>query len=331
MQTVSIDRDQSGAVVAFGSHVDVRKRGLVPVGSDLQACGVIHQMTVRAAVDISARELRNLETAIVTPAFESSDLTRGESCRDIAGEQATLAALPLDANTGRSIGRAMGGVHGCSHILALTQLLAAAVKQAIESESELAQAWSCGAARRLFHRSLILDGVQRPDGGVDLAAQAADLHFAALTGTRNPMEMFAAQRELRLSTTVDMERVVLSQIEVAERCRTPADLEPSWERRDARVSALCGSPFLGGFARAIFQHFPEQGVSVRDALLVDTLLALAPTFIQVCACFSEDWPARCAATDTLVGVGGIPDSCYMWRREGALHARKKKSDPIGTL
>ena len=40
---------------------------------------------------------------------------------------------------------------------------------------------------------------------------------------------------------------------------------------------------------------------------IEILLALAPTFIQVCACFSESWPGKAMATDTLIGVGGIPD------------------------
>ncbi|HSQ00623.1 MAG TPA: hypothetical protein VL049_25650 [Candidatus Dormibacteraeota bacterium] len=58
---------------------------------------------------------------------------------------------------------------------------------------------------------------------------------------------------------------------------------------------------------------------------------LAPTFIQVCGAMSEVWPARAAAADSVIGTGGLPDSCYMGRRGGTLDRRRGPDDPAPTL
>ena len=58
---------------------------------------------------------------------------------------------------------------------------------------------------------------------------------------------------------------------------------------------------------------------------------LAPTFIQVCGTMSDGWLARAAAADSILGMGGLPDSCYMWRRDGALDRLRCPNDPLPTL
>lgn len=325
LQTVGAHLGAGGEISVDGRHLDVRKRGFVPVGSDLQASGVIHQMSVRAGLDLDSRVLTDVVSEMAVPAFEPSALTGGESCRDVAGPRPGLRHLPLDAATAAAVSDAMGGVRGCSHVLALTQLVASAIGGALASSAE----WRAGPPRRLFQRTLVIDGAQPDEGSIELAVQLSDIFFTTAAGVVNPMDRFAHQHEVRVLARVELGTVVLSALEVAERTRDRTEIAgAAWRRRDDAVSDLLTVPFLGGFAKRVLALLGEHGA---DRPLADALLALAPTFIQVCGCFSEDWPGRCLGVDTLVGVGGVPDACYMWRRSGALHARKRPTDPIGKV
>ena len=327
LQTIAVRREAAGRVLLLGEHLDVRKRGFVPVGSGLQPSGIIHQMAIRGEIDPGEKRLCGLESSIVTPAFEASDLTFGESCRDVTGVHDELGVLALDGDAGRLVAGSMGRAKGCSHLLALTQLAVSALRTVL-SQGDVIEDWGEGPARTLFHRSLSLDGAQRRDGVVEIGGQLSDLYFAPVSGVRNPMDYFSRQEELRLRVQVDLETVSLSEIEVAERQRDSANLGREWQLRSPDVAALQGRPFLGGFTKDVLEHFADPST---EPFLVDALLALPPVFIQICACFSETWPRLCAERDTLVGIGGMPDSCYMWRRGGGLHRRKRPTDPMGTL
>ncbi len=329
LQTVVLRRGDGGGIVADAEHLDLRKRGFVPVGADLQPSGVIHQMSLHCSVDLERRALGDVRSEMAVPAFDATELTRGESCRDVSGGHAELDGLALGDGAASSIGGAMGRARGCSHLLALTHLTTAALGHAIDRGAELGAEWSSGAARRLFHRALVIDGAQPAGDEIEMGVQLNDVFFAPAPAVSNPMDRFLAHNELRLLARIDLERVVVTELAVAERARGRDDLaSEAWIRRDDDVRDLVGAPFLGGFAAKVLETSARSGCS---APLVDCLLALAPAFIQVCACFSEDWPQRCMARDTTVGIGGMPDSCYMWRRDGALHGRKKKTDPLGTL
>jgi hypothetical protein len=41
--------------------------------------------------------------------------------------------------------------------------------------------------------------------------------------------------------------------------------------------------------------------------------------------------ARASGRRSIIGMGGLPDSCYMWRQGGALDARRGPDDPMPTL
>ena len=56
-------------------------------------------------------------------------------------------------------------------------------------------------------------------------------------------------------------------------------------------------------------------------MLLEVLLQLAPAHIQVMASMADQWIASVNAglTDTVTKpIGGMTDSCYMWRADGAL-------------
>ena len=61
--------------------------------------------------------------------------------------------------------------------------------------------------------------------------------------------------------------------------------------------------------------------------MLDALLQLTPALQQCVAGLEGAWQeaARRASADPAagVGVGSFPDSCYMWRRGGALDALRR--------
>jgi hypothetical protein len=70
------------------------------------------------------------------------------------------------------------------------------------------------------------------------------------------------------------------------------------------------------------------GADPADAPLRDALLHLSPTIVQCIPSIAERWRAALGAGGTdvsrapsMMGHGGMTDSCYMWRREGFLAKR----------
>jgi hypothetical protein len=55
--------------------------------------------------------------------------------------------------------------------------------------------------------------------------------------------------------------------------------------------------------------------------LLDALLMVAPTLVQCLAAMADTLPLAARASGALSGIGGLPDSCWMWRRDGALARR----------
>src|SRR5262245_17331200 len=89
---------------ARGYILDLRKRGVVPVASDLQGPGVIHHMLLDAVVDPSTRSLEEISTRQPNVAFEPSAVTAGESCRDPAARIEALRGGILDDGDARRLG-----------------------------------------------------------------------------------------------------------------------------------------------------------------------------------------------------------------------------------
>ena len=50
------------------------------------------------------------------------------------------------------------------------------------------------------------------------------------------------------------------------------------------------------------------------------MLMLSPALIQCRASFPDKWLNVAVTTPAHPGLIGMPDSCYMWRRGGALEA-----------
>lgn len=318
-----------GGLAALASLIDMRKSGVVPVGGDLGTPGLVHHMWLEALIDPSGPRLVSLAARQPNVAFEPSAFTDGESCRDPVERLAELEGARLDGDFARQLSAAQGGPRGCSHILTVAQVLVAAVTWALGAGGVAIADGRRRAGERVFRRDILVDGSRRPDGDLELIAQLTDLGFAPAPAIARPMERFAALHEVRVRAPIEVSTMCFGEVDASERRRDLGSLaDVEWIDRTPRMAGLRGLTVFRGVSAALMERL---GGESADRPLLDAALMLAPTFIQVCGAMSEAWPARAAAADSLIGMGGLPDSCYMWRRGGALDRRRGPDDPVPTL
>jgi DUF2889 family protein len=318
--TVSLSQSARDRITADGVILDLRKRGLVPMAADLQTSGIVHDMRVRA--EIAPGPPRVLAIAAHQPhvAFEPTPATGGESCRDPRARLEALAGAPLDSASARRLGAALGGPLGCSHVLTLAQLVLATAQTALALERERYAAAGRPLGQRLYHRSLSVDGIMGRDG-LHLALQLADIHFAPVAADAgfDPLARLGARLEIRAHAEIDLDAMVLRSLRAAERTTHREAFFAPWRDRSDRLAGLAGRSALAGMAASLFERL---GSDASDRPLLDALLNLAPTLIQCVPALMERWQSHPgAARPGMMAGGGMTDSCYMWRRGGALHQR----------
>ena len=326
--SVTLAQRADGRLAAHATLIDLRKRGLVPVGGDLGTPGIVHHMELDALVDTRLRRIESLSARQPKVAFEPSPLTGGESCRDPIVRLLELEGAGLDAEVNRRLSAALGGPRGCSHILTLAQVRTAATTWALAS-GDIAfddPRWRPG--ERLFRRDILVDGSRRADGDLDLVAQLTDLTFAPAPAVARPMDRFAVVDEVRVWAPVALDGLSLGEVGAATRRRRRDDLErDEWSDCSPRLAGLRGVSLFRGVSAALMAQLPDRA----DRPLLDALLMVAPTFIQVCGAISDAWPARAAAADSILGMGGMPDTCFMWRKGGAVDRLRGPNDPVPTF
>ena len=312
---VTVSHRGDGLLEASGYVLDLRQRGFVPAGSDLQGMGIIHHMELRTVVDAATATVVSVDSAQPTVAFEATPATLGESCRDPVGRLAALAGTRLDDGFAAALRATFGGVLGCSHLLALMQLAGATVVWVLRRDTE---AFPDGAQRRragerIFRRDLVFDGHDRGDTQLAVGIQLSDLHFAPGPAVMAPMERFASQYELRLQLGLEGWPAVVADIRGAQRRRGRASFATAqWDDCADTLARIRGLNLGKGAAGELMRNLGDLPPA-RDALLM-----LGPTLIQCRASFPDKWLAMVAATPGHPGLIGLADSCYMWRRGGAL-------------
>ena len=254
---------------------------------------------------------------------------RGERAPPAARAAATwsdrvdgLAGTALDDGYARRLGVEIGGPRGCSHVLTLAQLLGPT------------SAWALDEDRRLNG-----DAPRRAGRGAHLPPRR---HRRRLRAGRRPLLDAADERPpLRPERAAERPRATASQH--SSRCasraaphhgrderrldrdrRAPAQRAPARHRDLARPS---GSQRAAGRCLAAQRHqraacCASSATPATIGPLLDALLMLAPATIQCMASFIDTWTQvpwmRAGGNET----GGYPDSCYMWRRDGALGAKR---------
>jgi hypothetical protein len=306
-----------GRLDVRGTVIDLRKRGFVPVAGDLQGAGLIHDMRLAGTIDPGSLTLETLAAEQRAVAFEPSAVTAGESCRDPIDRIAALAGTRLDDGWARRLADAIGGPRGCSHLLTLGHLLGSTAAWALARERALHGARPARpAGQRVFQRAVVIDGHESAAARVQLTAQTSDLHFALAGAVARPMDRFAEQLEVRLASEVEFPALTVGHLQAAERRRGAADLErAAWRPRSDAIAWLAGRRLGAGISAELLARL---GGAPDDRPLLDTLLMLAPALVQCAAAMSEAWPLAFRADPSVVALGGLTDSCYMWRRDGAL-------------
>lgn len=316
--SVALVQRSDGKLDVRAAIIDLRKRGVVPVGGDIQGPGLIHHMQLAGIVDPVTATLEAIVAEQPAVAFEASATSAGESCRDPIDAVRVLAGARLDDSFRRGISAAIGGPRGCSHVATLGHLLGSTSAWALEREQALhGRAASRPAGQRIFRRDLIIDGHEPAAGRILLALQLTDLHFAPALPLARPIERFAGELEFRVLAEVELAGLRLARITGAERRRGRADLaEASWRDRDDLLQGLVGMGLGPGVTGELLARLGEA--DARDRPLRDALLMLAPTLVQCAATLAEGWMVAAQRSSSIVGMGALPDSCYMWRRGGAL-------------
>src|SRR5262245_59866793 len=321
--SITFAQRADGRLDVHGELLDLRKRGFVPVGGDLQPSGIIHHMLLDGIVDPQAAVLDSVRAAQPSVAFEPTAVTGGESCRDPIAAVEALAGASLDSTFPRRVGDAIGGPRGCNHILTLAHLLGSTAAWALERDHALhGTAVARAPGQRVYRRDLIVGGHEAPDNVLVLGMQSTDLHLRPAPAVGSPMQRFAGAHEVRALATVDLRTFTISSVEAAERRRDRETLrDATWQMRDDVATALVGERLGAGITRIVLDRFAAPA----DRPLQDGLLMLAPTLVQCMAALSEARAMGNAAKPTVIGMGGLVDSCYMWRADGAL-ARRRAAD-----
>jgi hypothetical protein len=304
-----------------GVILDLRKCGFVPTGGELQTAGFIHHMQLTLELDETARIVR-LATAQPVVAFEATPQTGGDSCRDPAPRLQALVGERVDAGFVRRLGAVFGGALGCSHLLTLAQWMAAG------APGLLAAPGGHAPGERAGKRVLFLDGSERPEGGIEVAIQQSEFVMRPQAEIRFPLERLARQHEVRVLARLDAGLGRIDAIDAAERERGADTLATAaWRSRADAVAPLADGPALRGLAARVLA-LEDAGTPLRDALL-----NLAPGVIQCFAALAHRIVGRLpgglgagGALPRELSVGGFPDSCFMWRRDGALGRTRAKAE-----
>ena len=326
MLEIELRQGPPGRLDIRAGILDLRKQGFIPAGSDLQTSGVIHDMEIRASIDSTSRVIEKFEPHQDVVAFEASAATSGESCRDVAGALRGLVGQTLDEGFARALSEMFGGPRGCSHLLTAAQFIGSSIPHALAWEAELV---GTGEGKRqigerLFKRSLFLDGLEIDIGRtLDIAVQSNDIHTLPAEQVMNPTDRFLRQHEVQLLTRIDLESMGFSSLWGQERQRESGHLvADGWLDRTPELVALEGKPALRGLAAEVLALF---GGSFPASPLRDALLFIAPGLIQCLAANAQRLLESAAGSDPEAPmpsqVGGMPDSCYLWRSDGPGHGQ----------
>jgi hypothetical protein len=274
-------------------------------------------MRLAAVVDPADATLVSIEAAQPRVAFEATPVTNNESCRDPVGRFAALAGSRLDAGFARRVATEVGGPRGCSHLLTLAHLLGSTAAWALDRDRVLhGPSPLRRPGERVLQRDLVVDGHEPAPGHVQLAAQLTEVHLAPAPAVAAPMARFAAEVEVRVLLELELPGLAVTRIHAAERRRDATTLATApWRQRTDDVAWLGGTSLGAGISARLLEH---HAADEEDRPLLDVLLMLAPAMIQCAAALSEDWVLAARKNPSLVGIGGLPDSCWMWRRDGAL-------------
>jgi hypothetical protein len=151
---------------------------------------------------------------------------------------------------------------------------------------------------------------------VTVALRQSDLDWNDRGPEALAPERFALHHELTARVDVALWPGSLVAIQGGERRRSPdVFADAPWESRDALLAPLAGTPLARGAAGEITRRL---GTDADATPWRDALVMLPPALVQCRAAHPDAWHDKVRATPRHPGLTALPDSCYMWRRGGAL-------------
>jgi hypothetical protein len=311
-------------VEAHGYLLDLRTRGFLPVGGSMQGMGIIHHMELVWVIDPLSGVVEAIVPGQPTVAFEASAETEGESCRDPAGRLAAVVGTVLGKPLTSAMREQAGGAIGCSHLVTLAFFMDGALRAGLARDRARhpGRFASAGGGEALFRRDLVFDAHAHADGRIVEVMRQNDLDWNdAPVGALAP-ERFARHHELEATLEVDLWPGSLLAIGGRERERTAEQfVDAVWSDRTDALGALRGLGLARGAAGEIAARLGDATAMTpwRDALLM-----LAPALVQCRAAHPDAWHDKVRTTPRHPGLTAIPDSCYMWRRDGALERIRQR-------
>jgi len=306
--------------------IDLRKNGFVPTHYAIQPSGIIHMMSIEIDFDPESLEMKSIAVDQPFVAIEPSAATGGECCRDPAPRLVDLEGECLDAGFTKRLSVHFGGPLGCSHLLTLFQLMASTIPRAAREEAERLREEGIEneVGDRFYRRSLFLDGFERDRETIDVSIQLADTHSRPAPPDARITDRLRTSHEWKTLASIDRKRFKIKAFDAMERKRSADTLgSASWVSHQAIVSELIDAPLIPGLAGRLFKLL---GPKAEFAPLLDSLLQLAPGFIQITAALMDERfeqrdetaegedPPRPAVS----GVGGNTNSCYLWREDAPM-------------
>jgi hypothetical protein len=136
----------------------------------------------------------------------------------------------------------------------------------------------------------------------------------------------ALQNDARCYAVIARETLSIAELRAAIRERTAATLgEASWQTLDEEVDEFTGTAIMVGLAEKLLRRYAD---TPERFLLLDCLLQLAPGYVQVMAALMEKWfePGSGSGFNqsgsdpepSVGAIGGMADSCYIWRSGGPM-------------
>jgi ATP-dependent Clp protease adaptor protein ClpS len=277
--SVTLAARADGRLDVAGMLLDLRKRGFVPVGGDLQSSGIVHHMLLDVVVDPATGRIDEAVARQPCVAFEASAATEGESCRDPIDTARALVGGDVAHGWPEWVGGVLGGPKACFHVFTLAHLLGATVAWALGRDRIRFPRATRPAGQRVFRRDIVLDGAQRPDGTLALALQLTELLFAPVDGVVPSMQRLGENLEARMLLTLGPPAFVTTDVRVARRDGGAAHALRSPGRRPAvaRCRAHAGAdldPGLRG-GRRLGRHGGAGPLDARHGWPPGLLLDVA--------------------------------------------------------
>ena len=317
-------RRTDGKVEARGYLIDLRTRGFLPVGGSMQGMGIIHHMELTWVVDPVSGVVESIAPAQPTVAFDASPETEGESCRDPVGRLAAVAGAPLGKALTGAMREQAGGPVGCSHLVTLAFFMDGALRAGLARDraQHPGRLERPGHGGSIFRRDLVFDARVRSDGHVVVVMRQNDLDWNEEPAGSLAPERLARHHEIDATLDVDLWPGSLVEVSGRERIRTSAAfVGVGWQDRTALLAGLRALGLARGAAGEITQRLGDapDATPWRDALLM-----LAPALVQCRAAHPDAWHEKVRSTPRHPGLTALPDSCYMWRRGGALERIRER-------